>query len=112
MEILVPIAITLGLFVMIVFLRKYSNTEKMAMIEKGVDPKLYHHKGTGIGPLRFALLAIGAGIGLLIGNFIYENSRMDDEIAYFSMVFIFGGLGLVASYVIEQKRKKEEVKDQ
>jgi len=106
--ILIPIVISLGAFAMVVFLRKYSNSEKMAMIEKGADPKLFQHHGSGTGPLRFALLAIGAGIGLLIGSLLYENSRMDEEVAYFSMIFIFGGLGLVASYIIEQKRKKKE----
>jgi len=30
-----------------------------------------------------------------------------EEVAYFSMLFIFGGAGLGISYIIEEKRDKE-----
>ena len=35
--ILLPIILTLGAYIMVVFLRKYQNIERMAMIEKGVS---------------------------------------------------------------------------
>jgi hypothetical protein len=31
-----------------------------------------------------------------------------EEVAYFSMLLIFGGLGLGAAYVIEEKKEKKE----
>ena len=52
---------------------------------------------------------MGAGIGLLAGYFLDEAFRMD-EVAYFSMLFIFGGAGLGLAYVIEEKRDKKEEK--
>jgi hypothetical protein len=34
-----------------------------------------------------------------------------EEVAYFSMLFICGGLGLGASYLIEEKKMKEESRE-
>lgn len=93
--------------VTLVFMRKYSNDEKMAMIEKGINPgEMVVRRSTALWPLRFSLLFIGAGIGLFIGYFLDINFRME-EVAYFSMLFIFGGAGLGISYIIEEKRDKE-----
>ena len=93
--------------VALVFARKYANEEKMAMIEKGINPgDMVVRRNTALWPLRFALLFIGAGIGLFIGYFLDMNFHME-EVAYFSMLFIFGGAGLGISYIIEEKRDKE-----
>lgn len=94
---------------MIVYLRKYENAERMAMIERGVDPTLFTKKKQGVNPgtLRAATLFIGAGIGLLVAYFLDRQFGMA-EVAYFSMIFIFGGLGLGAAYVIESRKFKEE----
>lgn len=107
--VMVPIVATIGAYVMVVYLRKYQNQERMAMIEKGVDPKIFNissRQGTS-GALRASLLLIGGGVGLLLGYFLDEAFYMD-EVGYFSMLFICGGLGLGASYLIEEKKIKEE----
>jgi hypothetical protein len=49
---------------------------------------------------------MGAGAGLLFGYFLDMNFRMQ-EVGYFSMLFIFGGIGLGLSYLIEEKKNKE-----
>jgi hypothetical protein len=108
--IMIPIIAIAGAFIMIIYLRKYENQERMAMIEKGVDPQFFNIKrqrNTSL-PLRASLLLIGAGIGLLFGYFLDKAYDME-EVAYFSMLFIFGGIGLGLSYVIEEKRYKDEV---
>ena len=103
--IMVIIAIV-GAYVMVIYLRKYGNIERMAMIEKGVDPKLFTLEKKPLNTswsLRFALLMIGAGVGLLLGHFLDQAYYMD-EVAYFSMLFICGGIGLGTSYVIEERK--------
>ncbi len=109
LAIMIPIVAIIGFFYMIVYLRRFENTERMAMIEKGVDPALFTKKqrANTSGPLRASLLFVGAGIGLLIAYFLDRTYNME-EVAYFSMLFIFGGLGLGAAYVIEEKKNKEE----
>ena len=110
---MIPIAAVIGAFVVIVYLRKYQNEERLAMIEKGVDPQFFNLKKvlSTSWPLRASLLLIGAGIGLLLGNFLENSLHMEEEVAYFSMLFIFGGIGLGISYIIEEKKAKEEEKN-
>ena len=101
-----------GAFIMVVYLRRFTNIERMAMIEKGVDPQFFESRKRSVNTswsLRFALLLIGAGVGLLLGNLLDQAYYME-EVAYFSMLFICGGLGLAAAYVIEERKLKAEEK--
>ena len=85
----------------------------MALIEKGADAKLFKTSGgngwTGTIVLNLALLAIGIGVGVLLGNLL-DIAGMDDEIAMSSMIFVCGGLGLIAGFFAAKKYavKKEE----
>lgn len=96
---------SIGLLVMIVYIRKYSNMERMALIEKGEQPYQIRQSNTSI-PLRFSLLLIGLGLGLLIGYFLDMVFGME-EVAYFSMILVFGGGGLGLAYIIEEKKANE-----
>ena len=104
--VMIPIIGTVGAFITIVYLRKFQNMERMAIIEKGLDPALFKVERSAAGALRASLLLIGAGIGLLMGYWLDNAFRMD-EVAYFSMLFLFGGLGLGFAYMIEEKKSKE-----
>jgi hypothetical protein len=103
--IMLPIIISLGAFVMVVYIRKFENLERMAIIEKGLSPDLFKSdkKATPSPVLRWALLLIGAGTGLLVGYFLDEVFRMD-EAGYFASLLIFGGLGLLLAYIIEERK--------
>lgn len=109
LAIMIPIVALIGTFIMVVYLRRFENTERMAMIEKGVDPSLFAKKqrGSNSGPLRASLLFIGAGLGLLFGYFLDWHYNMQ-EVAYFSMLLIFGGLGLGGAYLVEERKIREE----
>jgi hypothetical protein len=107
--ILLPIILTLGAYIMVVFLRKYQNIERMAMIEKGVSPDLFKGERTA-GPslsLRWSLLLIGVGIGFLLGHWLDRTYYME-ETGYFSMLFIWGGIGLGLAYIVEERKAKKE----
>ena len=103
--IMLPIIITLGAFVMIVYIRKFSNIERMAIIDKGLSPDLFKKESSASGTLRAALLLIGIGIGFLMGVWLDRVFDLE-EVGYFSMLFIFGGLGLGMAYLIEEKKAK------
>ena len=103
--ILLPIIITLGAFVMIVYLRKFQNIERMMIIEKGLDPQSFKRERMAPASIRWSLLLIGIGIGFLMGYWLDRAFDMD-EVGYFSMLFIFGGFGLGLAYFFEEKRHK------
>jgi hypothetical protein len=102
--ILLPIIIALGAFIMVVYLRRFENAERMSMIEKGVAPDLFKRERTNApGTLRWSFLLIGVGIGFLMGYWLDRTFDME-ETGYFSMLFIFGGIGLGLSYFFEERR--------
>ena len=115
--IFVPISLFLGAFAMIFGIRYLSNKEKMAIIERGIDPGVQRATPKPFLSLKFGLLLMGLGIGLLVALFtvrgMFGREMTDSEISqsvavYFGCIGIFGGLGLIVSYVIEKKWLDQE----
>lgn len=104
--ILLPIIISLGLFLMIFGLNYLKSRERMALIERGIELKDPALRDRTSSVLRNSLLFIGVGIGLTIAYFISANSEAEGSAIYFPLLFIFGGLGLLVSYLIERKQDK------
>jgi len=104
---------TLALFTMIFGLRYISNKENMAMIEKGINPREFANRPAPYKNLKWALLLMGAGIGLflayMLDNYVLNRgadqfSHHDgNEAIYFSLIAIGAGLGLFGSYRMEKK---------
>ena len=82
--------------------------ERQMMMEKGVDPATFTNaRRPTSASLKFGLLFVGVAIGILLGNILHEYAYMNEESAYFSMIFLFGGLGLVIDYFLERRENKE-----
>lgn len=109
-EVLVPLIVFGTLFAILYVYFTTRNKERLALIEKGADASLFktgQPKHTfGIVVLNIALLAIGIGVGVLLGNLL-DIAGMDDEIAMTSMIFICGGLGLVGGFMATRKLRTE-----
>lgn len=114
---LVAITFFIGAFAMIFGIRHLSNKEKMAMIERGIDPGLQKSTPKPFLSLKFGLLLVGLGIGLLVallsvrGMFGEDMSHGEEGQAvavYFGCLGIFGGLGLITSYFVEKKWLDEQ----
>jgi hypothetical protein len=100
------------LFAMIFGIRYLNNRENIAMIEKGMNPKLVEKRPTPYRNLKWGLLLLGAGVGLFLAyvldNFVFYKIHNgfdnDANVAiYFSLIAIGGGMGLITSYRIEKK---------
>jgi uncharacterized membrane protein YbhN (UPF0104 family) len=112
-EIFIPILLGLGLFATIFGVRYLQNQENMLMIQSGMDPGIRRPKGPTFIALKIGLLLIGAGLGLftafLLDNTIMNyNEHNNNPSLYFSLIAIFGGLGLFISHLIEMKDNKEK----
>ena len=82
--------------------------ERMALIEKGADASLLVNKQNfNFYALKLGLLFIGVAVGLILGATLVEMTTLNDEAAYFSMIFLFGGIGLVLSHFLEKKERRE-----
>ncbi len=100
-EILIPIcgmALTFGIVYLAI---TASNREKMAMIEKGMDP--IKSKRQSHSKLRFAMLAIFVPIGILVGHTCADMIDMRSKMAALIFAFLFGGIGLIITHLIENK---------
>lgn len=109
--ILVPITFFICTFAMIFGIRYFNNKEKMAMIERGIDPGVSKSTPKPFLSLKFGLLLVGLGIGLLVALFTVRgvfspemtNGEEGQAVAvYFGCLGVFGGLGLILSYIIEK----------
>ena len=105
--VMIPIILIICTMVMVIYIRKYENEERMSMIDKGIDPATFIKRARDTsGALRASLLLIGAGTGLLLGYFLDRSYDME-EVGYFSMLLICGGAGLGAAYIIEERKNKQ-----
>ncbi len=104
---LIAILVPLGLFGMIFGIVYLHKREKMAMIERGMDPRRYKPQSAPYQNLKWGLLLIGAGLGLFLASIldrtVFADTMSDNEAIYFSLIALFGGLGLFLSYRIEKK---------
>lgn len=85
------------------------NKERLAMIEKGVNPEIFTQKSeqkSEYGNFKFGLFMIGVALGIIAGYFLSE-AGMDGTAAYFSMIFLFGGIGLIVSFLLQGKFDKK-----
>jgi hypothetical protein len=109
--IMAGIVISTGFFAMIFGIVYLHKRERMAMIERGMDPRRYKSKSAPYNTLKAGLLLIGAGLGLLLAFILddttFKNSE-DTAAIYFSLIAIFGGAGLFLSYLIEMKNNASE----
>jgi hypothetical protein len=121
-EFLIPIFICLGLFAMIFGIVYMNKRENLAMIEKGLNPKEYANRPVPYRNLKWGLLLIGAGAGLLVAYIVdlsllthidkYGMRQGDENPAiYFALIAIGGGLGLVGSYRVEKKELLDSKRD-
>ncbi len=113
---------SVSLFTMIFGVRYISNKENMALIEKGINPKLKSpHVPAPFISLKFGLLLVGAGLGLfvayLMDNFLLYGIGHDhgevnggNVAIYFALIAIGGGAGLITSYRIEKKEVLDKAK--
>jgi hypothetical protein len=110
-ELLVPIAFFAMVFgiVYLAIRRK----ERRQLIEKGMDASLLEPKHTtNYSSLKWGMLFVGIGVGILLGKIIAAYSCMGEEASVFSMICLFGGLALVIYHFMERHIADKETPKQ
>ena len=117
------ITMSVSICAVIFGMRYMRNKENMAMIEKGLDPKIRPERPrpAPFRSLKWGLLCVGAGLGLFlaylldntllyhVGHYISRYGGGEYEInganvsLYFAFIAVGGGMGLITSYRIEKK---------
>lgn len=80
--------------------------ERMALLESGQDARIFHRESRPERQLKAGILLFCTGAGILSG-YVLDRMGMDAEPAYFSMIFLFGGAGLISYYLFFWRKKVE-----
>lgn len=82
--------------------------ERMGMLERGVEVSPFNSiKIMNAQTLKYGMLLAGLAIGILMGG-VLKNYGLEKNTSYLSMTFLFGGLSLIANYLIVKKQNKHE----
>jgi len=102
---MVAIMVPLSFFALIFGIVYLQKRENLAMIEKGFNPKEKINRPAPYTNLKWGLLLVGAGAGLMLAYFItqYVLHDYDNPALWFAFIAMGGGLGLISSYRVEKK---------
>lgn len=106
-DMLVSLSAFAGIFGIVYVYLTARNRERMLMIERGTDAsKLFNSRGRlQLQTLKFGMLFVGIALGILVGNILHRKYDLDREVAFFAMIFLFGGLSLIVHFFIDRKVK-------
>lgn len=109
-EVLIPLIVFASIFGMVYVFLTTRNKERLALIENGADASLFAAKKSYKSnlTLKFGMLAVGIGVGIIVASILETYTVLDEEVAYPSMIFLFGGLFLVGNAMIEKNDKMKE----
>jgi len=105
-EIIVPISV----FAMVVGIIYMSlrHKERIALMRSGVNASNLETKGNILGSLKWGMIFIGLGLGIIAGKIISTSTAMEEEAAFFSMICLFGGIALMIFYIIANRIKDKD----
>lgn len=108
--ILVPLGCFAMVFGIVYVIVTSRNRERMALIARGADPVLFEarKKAASGGTMKFGLFCLGIGFGIVVAYLLTSGGGMEEGAAYPAMIFIFGGIALIVSYLWQHKLEKEE----
>jgi uncharacterized oligopeptide transporter (OPT) family protein len=99
-EIWIPIALFAMVYgIVYLMIRK---KERMALLQKGADASVFD-AGKQPSSLKWGIVLVGIGIGILVGKLLSVYTIIDEEPATFSMICLFGGIGLVIYHWLGKK---------
>jgi hypothetical protein len=119
-DILIPLTLFGGAAVVLWKYFEGRHKERMAMIDKGVNPAEFKSappspirmwQGSVLSNLKWGLLFVFAGIGLLVGQQLEYYFGFHEGSAVFGSILITGGIALIIFYLIAAKIMKKEQED-
>ena len=113
-EFLIPIFLFGGTAAVLIIYFNNRHKERMAMIEKGVNPADFKglpmrewFRANPLSSLKWGLLAMFVGVGLIVASWLDRWYMMHDSI-YVSCMLVAGGIALIIFYFIAAKKLKQE----
>lgn len=111
MDILIPISFFATVFGALYMYFSTRHKERIALIEKGTDASVFYPDASSTNKrgkffsLQIGMLAIGIGLGIIMGDILHTYLHLKEEVAYNGMIFLFGGMSLIAFHIVNQRQK-------
>lgn len=90
------------------------NKERLALIEKGADASIFFDSKKSLTPiwkvlvLNVAVLMMGIGLGIFIGNMMHRVFLLPEEVAYPGTIFLVGGISLFTGFFVTKKLVRQD----
>jgi preprotein translocase subunit YajC len=78
--------------------------ERMTILEKNIASPFNTVENTNL--LKYGIICLGIAAGTIAGYLLYDWG-VDENFAYTSMVFLFGGISLIVAFFVVQKQNKQ-----
>lgn len=101
------ILLFVGIPLLIFFLARNRHRERLALIEKGLNPNPAKPENGFFKALMWGMLIGGAGLGYLIGTFLVDFLDMQGGVVFASILF-FAGAGLVGYFFYRSQQEKPD----
>jgi len=82
--------------------------ERMLLIQRGADASVFESKRNETANLKWGLLSLGVGVGILLGRVFASYTCLGEEASYFSLICLFGGLSLVIYHFVARQIEKNQ----
>ena len=113
-EFLIPIFFFAGVACVLVVYFNDRHKERIAMIEKGVNPAEFKGRpmrewfqANPLSSLKWGLVASFVGIGLMVAMYLHRYTDVENSV-YLACMLISGGIALVLFYLFASKRLKQD----
>jgi hypothetical protein len=102
----VPIGFFLAIFAILYVYWTTRTKERLALVEKGLDAGIFKGECSKYTLLKWGIFMIAIAIGVVTG---FALSRVINEVvAFFTMILLTGGLGLIVAYLVTNSLMKKE----
>ena len=113
-DVIIWVAFFASIFGIVYIFLNTRNKERMALIEKvekGADASLFYSEKKSQPfnwpkfSLKIGMFLMGIALGLFLAALLEKIRLINEAALYFSLIFFFGGLSLILSYIIDRKSK-------
>jgi CBS domain containing-hemolysin-like protein len=112
-EVMIPIIFFLAAGAVVIAFVSARHRERMSMIDKGMssdDIKALYAREIKRSPytsLKWGILFVMAGIGVLLGNYLHSMYYVDEGVSV-GLICLFVGFGLVLFYLLAGRKLAQE----
>jgi hypothetical protein len=104
--IFVPIGFFLAIFAILYVYWTTRTRERLALIDKGADASIFKTGASKYALLKWGIFLIGLAVGVITGYAL--SNDVNEVVAFFTMIFFFGGLALIVAHFITNALSKKD----